>query len=168
MKSLQENPPVLTVHRNGGQYIIRVDDLSYRDLVVGLSKLLPEAESLVLVTPTSVKVFTLDGQETPRRAVEEVSEPDTPDPMEEAMRIAQEEEHEVPGEPDKTVVRETPQGTKVVRRKKVETIAGHEQACGRCGGTGNIQILLDGGVADTTGCPLCSGKGTIRRYGAKR
>jgi hypothetical protein len=168
MKALAENPAILTVLRNGSQYVIRIDDLAYRDLVVKLAGFLPGAESLLLITPTSTKMFSMDGQAAEQASVEPEGEPEPPDPMEEAMRIAQTEEHSVPGvsEPE-TEVKAVP-GAKVVRRKKVETIAGTEQACGRCRGSGRIQIMHEGGQPDETGCPICSGTGKMRRYGAKR
>lgn len=154
MKSLTESPAVLTVHQGQpGQYVIRISSLEYRPLIVGVTKLLEDAESFVVITPNDTKVFSVGS------AIKEV-ENDDPEPMPPA-----EEEFLTPVDPE--VVGDTPQGTKVVRRKKNAYTAGHEQTCGRCKGVGKIQIMLDGGAGAETTCPICKGSGTARRYGVR-
>jgi hypothetical protein len=189
MKSLSESPAILTVHAGSpGQFVIRVGDLRYRPLIVGVTKLLPDAESLVIITPQDIKVYAVGaaGGSNGSRPVADPSDAGGAgsDSVESAeldadtlAAIAKEEGRAMPGDAADVapataaaeVVGETPQGTKVVRRKKSPTpIAGHEEACQRCGGAGRIKILLDGGSASETGCPICRGEGTIRRYGSKR
>src|SRR5271170_2018869 len=63
MKSISERPPILTVHEDQGDYILRVGDTRYRHLVVGLSKLLTDARRLIVVTPGDVKFFTMEGDD---------------------------------------------------------------------------------------------------------
>jgi len=58
VKTADELAPLLTVHQTTpGQYVLRVSDLKWRDLTVGIAKLLPDAKSLVLITPLSIKVL---------------------------------------------------------------------------------------------------------------
>src|ERR1700722_4778542 len=58
MKSLTESPAILNVHTGSpGQYVIRVSDLRHRPLVIGVTKLLADAQSFVVVTPSDIKVF---------------------------------------------------------------------------------------------------------------
>jgi hypothetical protein len=162
MKSLAESPAVLTVHQSApGQYVIRVSDLGHRPLVIGVSKLLEDATSLVVITPTDTKVFTISVNGA------------APEPVD---TETQEESHPIPNSTVDdiagaigTVIGETSQGTKVVRRKKNPTpVAGHDEPCGRCSGEGKIQVLLDGGSPAETTCPICRGSGVMRRYGARR
>jgi len=191
MKSLSESPAILTVHAGtAGQFIIKVGDLRYRPLIVGVTKLLPDAESLVIITPQDIKVYAVgavggsngagadraDGSSPSGDGVASGAATEELD-AETMAAIAKEEGRAMPGDAADVapatataeVVGETPQGTKVVRRKKSPVpIAGHEEACQRCAGLGRIKILLDGGSASETGCPICSGQGTIRRYGNKR
>ena len=63
MKSLTEQPAVLSVHAGAaGQFILRVTDLRYRPLVIGVTKLLSaEASSFVVITPSDIKVFAVGG-----------------------------------------------------------------------------------------------------------
>jgi len=185
MKSLSESPAILTVHAGtAGQFIIKVGDLRYRPLIVGVTKLLPDAESLIVITPSDIRVYAVGGG----NGSGPVADPsdaggasaDSVDAAEldadTLAAIAKEEGRAMPGDAADVapasaveVVGETPQGTKVVRRKKSPVpIAGHEESCQRCAGLGRIKILLDGGSASETGCPICSGNGTIRRYGSKR
>lgn len=182
MKSLSESPAVLTVHQgSAGQYILRVSDLRHRPLVIGVSKLLPDATSLVVITPTDTKVFTVGNgiPATETAATIEEVEPEIDDPELRAA-IARESAHVPPGvsaEDDTEVVPpagaevvgETSQGTKVIRRKKSPApTAGHNEACGRCTGSGHIQVLMDGGSPAQTTCPICKGSGQMIRYGVRR
>lgn len=183
MKSLSESPAILTVHAGpAGQYILRVGDLRYRPLIVGVTRLLPDASSLVVITPSDIKVYAVAGNGVGPSVAEDHATEEDADPELEAA-IAQEEGRAIPGDlsdsstpaptPTSTeaaeVVGETPQGTKVVRRRKSPTpIAGHEESCQRCAGAGRIKILLDGGAASEAGCPICRGTGILRRYGSKR
>jgi hypothetical protein len=175
VKSLSESPAILTVHAGAaGQYIVRVGDLRYRPLIVGVTKLLPDASSLVVITPSDIKVYAVNGDGATRLDRTDVVEDDvSPLDPETLAAIAKEEGRAIPGDvtdsPDADIVGETSQGTKVVRRKKSPTpVAGHDEQCQRCGGEGQIQLLMDGGTPAATTCPICKGSGTMRRYGAKR
>ena len=181
MTSLAEQPAVLSVHQTSpGAYIVRVSDLRYRPLVVAVRNALPDLASLVVVTPTDIKVFAGTGEVAgPPPVVNFPAEPEGPELSDEALQaaIAEQEGHALPNaepaEPvlpaGQEVVGETAQGTKVVRRRKSNTpSAGHDETCQRCRGGGKVQMLMDGGNAAETTCPICKGEGMIRRYGAKR
>jgi len=52
--------------------------------------------------------------------------------------------------------------------RKAEGEAGQDATCGRCRGAGQIGIAMPDGGSSTAACPVCVGRGTIRRYGAGR
>lgn len=166
MPKSPELPPVLTIHRTSeGSYALRLFDLADNFLAAGIAKIIPDLRTLLVITPTDMKVFEFNGNGN--RAVAEVEElPRTEvysDPMAEAIALAEEE----PSGPK--IVGETAHGTKVVRRKKSPTPeAGHTETCARCQGRGKVGVLLDGGQSTEGTCPLCQGSGEIRRYGARR
>ena len=194
MKSLSESPAILTVHAGAaGQFIIRVGDLRYRPLIVGVTKLLPDASSLVVITPSDIKVYAVgEGTNDTRVNVgDDIHTGHSGDTVRNTMgdsyggsidaetqaAIAKEEGRAIPGDitdspapsTEPEVVGETPQGTKVVRRRKSPTpVAGHDEQCQRCGGAGRTKVLLDGGAAAETTCPICQGRGAITRYGNRR
>jgi hypothetical protein len=187
MKSLTEQPAVLSVHAGpAGQYILRVANIRYRPLVVGVTKLLPDASSFVLITPTDIKVFAVGGSDNGTSMAssdnhgamdnrDNSGELSTEAPLdaETLAAIAAEEGRTVPGEspdgpPTQEVVGEAPQGAKVVKRKRPAQVAGHDETCGRCQGAGRVQMMLDGGKGAEAPCPICKGVGVMRRYGARR
>ena len=180
MKSLTESPAVLSVHEGApGQFILRIADLRYRPLLVGVSKLLPGASSLVVVTPSDIKVFAVGGDNghAGPDAVDSSGDIDsgvdvqvTPEMQ---AAIDAESAHSIPGaaiddssatEPD--VVSESK--PRAIRRKKPDSVAGHDEPCGRCRGAGRIPVILDGGGSSDTVCPICQGSGVMKRYGARR
>ncbi len=177
-RSLTETPALLTVHStSAGQYVIRIHDAALRPLVTGVAKLLPDASSLVLITPTDTKVFTLgNGQPSPASMVAESDNemppsaegPPVTDP-ETLAAIAREERSSVPQavteEPESADVEMAP---RTRRRKKQDSVSGHPEQCGRCRGSGRIQMLLEGGQSGDTACPVCHGEGTLLRYGVRR
>jgi hypothetical protein len=178
MKSLTESPALLTVHMGEqGQYILRVSDLRHRPLVIGVTRLLSDARSFVVITPSDIKVFAVgDNGAGPTQVVEDatttVAEPFD---AETQAVIDAEERRSIPGTEQPAteattseVVGETEQGTKVVRRKRNAAVAGHDEQCQRCGGGGKIQLMMDGGKPAETVCPICVGSGTMKRYGARR
>jgi hypothetical protein len=153
MKSLTEQPAVLSVHEGtAGQYILRVNDLKHRPLIIGITKLLSDAQSFVVITPSDIKVFAVDG---------------VPDESHENKQVDLEEENqetldELP-QPEEPVVTPRRRG----RPPKSEQ-AGHDENCQRCAGTGRTKVILDGGAGSETACPICRGEGVMRRYGARR
>lgn len=150
MKSLTEQPAILSVHEGSpGQFIVRVSDASHRGLVVGVTKLLQDAKSLVVITPSDIKVFAVEGDES----VPE-SSGDLPQSDETIDETTQDEEP-------------APVARRRGRPPKSEQ-AGRDESCQRCDGTGRMQVVLDGGASSETACPICKGEGVMRRYGARR
>ena len=156
MKSISERPPILTVHEDSGDYILRVGDTKWRSLIVGVSKLLPDAKRLIVVTPGDVKFFVMGGGDEADRGdfSDGSGDAGSGDSVVRSDVEAEQESHAVPNADLDAVapsggeiVGETPQGTKVVRRKsrsRSET-PGHDENCQRCGGTGKAKVLMEGG-----------------------
>ena len=180
MKSLTEQPAVLSVHRGtAGQYILRVADLQYRPLVIGVTKLLPDASSFVVITPSDIRVFSVNGDSATAASaeVEDGTLDDADLDPETRAAIAAEQSRSLPGsvvegDGDAAAPAEeaVPPPVKNVRRRKPSAapVAGHDDQCGRCGGSGKARVILDGGGGADTTCPICQGRGTMRRYGARR
>lgn len=182
-KALTEAPALLTVHETGaGQYIIRVTDTRRRALVTGLTKLLDDATEIVLVLPNDLKVFHVGGSgngavagDSGSMAADAVSDdtegleeaPPVTDPETLAL-IAKEEGKTLPGAAVEPEPPAEPAPPRTRRRAKPESIAGHPEACGRCRGSGQIEMLLDGGQPGKTSCPVCRGSGELIRYGNRR
>lgn len=144
MKSLTESPAILTVHEGTrGQYILRVSDLRHRPLVVQVTKLLSEAESFVIVTPTDIKVYEVNGDAPAIDDGPPVTDPE----------IAEQEPEPL---------------TKPRKRARPAQVAGHDEQCGRCSGKGQVAVMLEGGTPAESACPVCKGEGVMRRYGARR
>jgi len=162
VKSLTESPALLTVHESApGHYVIRVRDTSQRPLIVGVTKLLPDASSLTVITPSDIKVFVSENGDQatsyPQPSTDEVT--------------TQSDEADVdltsppPAEPDPV---DEPLPSNVRRRKKPASITGRAEPCMRCQGHGKVPMMLDGGAAGESACPVCRGTGTMTRYGARR
>ena len=176
MKSLTESPAVLTVHAGAaGQFILRIADLQYRPLLVSVSKLLPGARSLVVITPSDIKVFDVGGAndnvETSggnlRTAAGDVDSADVALDQETLAAIEAENERPLPNSVVDDVEPE-PAPARTRRRPKPESVAGHDEPCGRCRGAGMVAIALDNGAPSETVCPICKGTKVMRRYGARR
>lgn len=174
MKSLTESPAVLTVHAGAaGQYILRIADLQYRPLLVSVSKLLPGARSLVVITPSDIKVFDVgvSNDNIENVADREMAGTDTVLDPETIAAIAAESERPLPNattEDSDAEPAAEPAPVRTRRRPKPESVAGHDESCGRCRGAGKVAIALDNGSASETSCPICKGSGVMRRYGARR
>ena len=169
MKEAQELPPVLSVHRLGaGQYLFRVEDKQLRDLVVKIGGALEDAKTIIVATPESTKMFAVNGGKG-RKMKESVAEPEPE--LEEV--IDEGDEAETQGELPMSRMPETaeepePELPKTRRRKPYQSAAGQQTTCRRCNGTGQIQIVLEGGQADMAPCSICSGQGFINVYGERR
>lgn len=153
-KTLTETTSILTVHEGAkGQYILRIGALRWRPLVIQITKLLEDAESFVIITPGDVKVFEVQNEnETHQSESEEV--PDGGDADIPADPVVPDEPAEEPA-------------TRTRRRKKNESVAGHDTPCQRCGGSGAIQAILPNGQSTEASCGVCSGSGVIRRFGVR-
>lgn len=166
MKSIAERPPILTIHEDSGDYILRVGDTRYRNLVVGVSKLLPDARRLIVVTPGDVKFFVMDGsggEGEDTRTINDITSAEVPEEV-----IAEQESHALPNADTELTAAEPSKLTRKRKPLRDDIKVGHMENCQRCGGTGKAKVLMDGGVAAETVCPICQGAGTIRRYGARR
>jgi hypothetical protein len=171
MKSLTESPAILTVHQGSpGQFVIR----GLRQYVVAATKLLAAegARSFIVITETDVKVFDVrdadavtgnGAADTEATAGDADTLPPADalddDPFDAAADAAIAAAAEVVGE--------TPQGTKVVRRKRNQSSAGHDSPCQRCSGTGKVAVAFDNGSSSEAACPICKGAGVMRRYGSR-
>jgi hypothetical protein len=171
-RSLTESPALLTLHSTGsGHYLVRVSDTKRRGLITGLCRLLDDATVITMVLPNDIKVFTVNGN----GAAPEVDVPadaDAPpitDP-ETLAAIAAEERKSLPNAADDPVTEEVvaEPAPRTRRRQKPQSVSGHPEPCGRCSGSGQIKMLLDGGQSGSTSCPVCHGSGTLLRYGVRR
>ena len=161
----EQLPPVLSLHRTSpGQYALRLYDLKDQSIAAAIAKLIPDLESLLLVTPTEMRVFSGVRQEVrTEAATAETRFPvntgdhraeTSDDPMASAMAIAEEEEKPTPIKRD----------SRSSRRSSAEA----ETPCGRCAGHGTIQMLMDGGQPAETTCPVCKGEKIVKRFGRAR
>jgi hypothetical protein len=166
VKSISERPPILTVHEDSGDYILRVGDTRYRSLVVGVSKLLPDARRLIVVTPGDVKFFLMGEENADHVRSISVSGGIPDSEIFDESVIAEQESHAIPNaEP------EAAEPLKRTRKRKPlnpDVQVGRDENCQRCGGTGEAKVLMPDNSTATSPCPICKGAGTIRRYGARR
>jgi len=190
-RSLEAAPPVLSLFRHGAIAVLRIHDLAFSGVVSAVVQSLPaDVESLMLVTPTDTKMFAVNaaggGQHAnvtthrPDRiqssATEEMEAEAGEDPQAEATRIAAEAEAELDAHSTDLVEEASVQvnmaDTPAARRKAMNNLRRAEAGqasdpCGRCGGSGTMQVALpDGGVSQAP-CPVCRGSGVIRRFGAR-
>jgi len=156
-----------------------------------------DVESLMLVTPTDTKMFAVnaaaggshDARKVPStnrqeyRSVSEATEqPDghtqddtdyAEDPQAEAIREAAEGDRDAVAAGLETAeadinLAETPAARRKAmneRRRLEESPA--SDPCGRCGGSGTMQVALPDGGASQAACPVCRGSGKIRRFGVR-
>ena len=190
-------PPALVLHRTGSLAVLRIHDLAYSSIVSVIAQALPsDIHQLMLVTPTDTKMFNLTEQAhapsqqtqlvSPRvasngaahevAAEESEDDPDfSDDPQAEAIRLAQEGDaaairaglEEAQAE---AATAETPAERRaaLTRMRRAEGEAGQDATCGRCRGAGQVNMAMPDGGATTSACPVCMGRGTIRRYGSRR
>lgn len=152
--------PVLTLFRlSPGNYSIRITDLKDQSLASSLVAKIPDVESITVITPNDMKVFKFDGKvsangyrETSSESASVSEVEDLRDPMDKVVEMASAEEPVTPrkrGRPPK------------------ERTVGHAARCGRCMGTGKIQMLMDGGQPVEGICPVCQGSREVTRYGGR-
>jgi len=104
------------------------------------------------------------------------AEPDfDSDPQAEAIRLAEEGDAAAAAvDLEEARVTASTAETPAERRRalnqlrKAEGEAGQDATCGRCRGAGQIGIAMPDGGSSTAACPVCQGRGSIRRYGAGR
>lgn len=169
--AMAEKPPVLTVHEDSGSYVIWTGDNRFRSLIPGLAKLLPKAERLIVITPSGTKFFTGDGaaasqsDATPDHSSVAAS---ADDPLPPAEVIAEQESHALPSQDEEPLVESQP--PKARRRKPLNSTpkAGRVEPCQRCAGKGTITTMMPNGTPAESGCPVCSGAGTMKRFGGMR
>jgi hypothetical protein len=174
-RSLTESPALLTLHSTGeGHYLVRVSDTKRRGLITGLCRLLDDATVITMVLPNDIKVFTVNGSSAPAEAditasPDATDSPPVTDP-ETLAAIAAEERKSLPNATDDSAADAAPaeSAPRTRRRAKPESVSGHPEPCGRCSGSGQIRMLLDGGQPGSTSCPVCHGSGTLLRYGVRR
>jgi hypothetical protein len=169
MPSSPQIPPILTLHRTSpGSYALRLFDLADNFLAANIAKFIPDLQTLLVITPSDMKVFSFSENGNQQQVEEEIREPvtESSDPMQDAIDLA--EQAERAEQPKLKVVAETPQGKVVRRRKSVTPEAGMTDTCGRCGGAGVVGVLMEGGQAAQGTCPLCQGAKVIRRFGHRR
>jgi hypothetical protein len=178
-RSLTESPALLTLHSTGeGHYLVRVSDTKRRGLITGLCRLLDDATVITMVLPNDIKVFTVNGNgaapevDVPADAEDASDAPPVTDP-ETLAAIAAEERKSLPNATDDAAADEDVEPLvesrpRARRRAKPESVSGHPEPCGRCSGSGQIRMLLDGGQPGSTACPVCHGSGTLLRYGVRR
>lgn len=164
MTKLDQLSPSVTLFRIPGSthFALRIYDPKDNAMAVSISKSLPpDATSLLVITPTDMRMFAVSSNGASPPVTEE----------EVGQQAATEEDETIitPVEStDPEVVGETPQGTKVVRRKRRGPESQPNSPCGRCMGTGQINMIMDGGQPAKTACGVCSGTGKIVRWGEKR
>ena len=183
MKSVAERPPILTIHEDQGDYILRVSDARYRPLVVGVSHLLPGARRLIVVTPGDVKFFVMEGADSDdlpadadadlRGTGADGGADGTGAPVADVdpALIAEQESHAIPNaEPDAepSAPDAPPKLTRKRKPLRQDVKVGHDENCQRCGGTGKAYVRMPDNSTAESACPICQGVGVIKRYGVRR
>lgn len=189
-KALDPTPPVLSLFRHGSIAVLRIHDLAFSGVVSAVVHSLPaDVESLMLVTPTDTKMFQVNAggrQHVQQRdhvdsngVLPEDSgdvgeaEEEALDPQAEAIRQAAEGDEDVAAAGiDEATAEVNMADTPAARRKAMNDLRRAEAGqasdpCGRCGGSGTMQVALPDGGASQAACPVCRGSGVIRRFGAR-
>lgn len=191
-KALDPTPPVLSLFRHGEIAVLRIHDLAFSGVVSAVVRSLPpDVTSLMLVTPTDTKMFAVNiggGRhaaahepmevEPPARANQVTREDDGAgedyDPQAEAIRSAAEGDREVAEAGlEEASAQIDLADTPAARRKAMNELRRAEAGaasdpCGRCGGSGQMQVAMPDGGATQAACPVCRGSGAIRRFGVRR
>lgn len=168
--------PVLTLHETSpGQYLLRLHKVSQNaSLISLLMQQLPGIRQIIVVTPMDTKVFnvpngtgdtrtiripgasTVDPHPIPNSNPVDLDESAdaNDDPM--ASAIAMAEEAERPP---------TDEAISPTARRRRTSASPPESPCGRCQGTGNVMVIVEGGSSAETGCPVCRGTGQSIKFG---
>ena len=177
-----------------GTYILRLNDMTFMTAATKIAASLPAgAQSVAIVTPTDTKVFSLAGtspleqeessDQAPVRRRVSLNAAGVPDdgsdPMEETLRLAEAANREGMGDGKQSrsntqdLIDEesdprkpnTPRTRKRPDHQKADVSPNSD--CGRCGGSGQVQIVGPNNEPDTANCPVCQGKGQIHRAGRR-
>lgn len=174
-KQVKQLSPLLTLFETSpGCYSLRLSETSKRAtfLSIEVAKLLTDAQSLQVITPSDMKVFDMTGGETGRQREAEPLSSSTPEAevigpmpapqeplsMDQVVEISEAEEQKTNGEEKR--FRQ--------RKPKAGPVAGFEEPCQRCSGSGQIQMMMEGGQPGMSLCPVCLGEKVVRRFGARR
>jgi hypothetical protein len=177
--SLKAITPVLTLHRTDSSHILRIYDTSDMDIALNVAKNV-ESGTLIIVTPTDTRIFELEASSDQLESVTQPRSRKTPapsKPIEDTDDGAEDAENieNVDADADadidvnfsddpmtKAMDMATEDEPTVMKTRKRETRASNQNQpnspCGRCDGRGTT---VAGG-----NCPVCQGRGEIRRYGA--
>lgn len=163
--------PVLTLHEtSSGQYLLRLHKVSQNaSLISLLMQQLPGIKQIIVVTPMDTKVFNVPNGQPPARSTAATPDPhpipnsspdidvelDSRDPMSEAIAMAEEAERPPT---------DAEQPAQAARRRRTSA-SPSETPCGRCQGTGNVMVIVEGGSSAETGCPVCRGTGQSIKFG---
>jgi hypothetical protein len=182
-KQVKQLAPLLTLFETAsGCYSLRLSEVSKRAtfLSIEVAKLLPDARSLQVITPNDMKVFDLASER------QEAEAADASYKAFKEQELAQRNEADMPPNPfeetgppmsmDQVVEIEAQEDQKSNGQDKrfrspkprLGKMAGFDEPCQRCSGTGQVQTLMEGGRPATGTCPVCQGEKQIRRFGAKR
>lgn len=185
----QQTPPVLSVHRLGSTYVLRVMDLKDSPLAIGVAKLLVDASDLVVVTPTDTRTFHFgptravqsstppqtvaglvgaDNDEITEVEDQEITEieegPEGEDPQERAFRLGQQAERSEPGARNRSMSRTASAANEDFEGtgEDSEITDGNVRVVGR---RGNMKVVRRpkqtqlAGVPST--CGRCRGRGQV-------
>lgn len=176
-RNARQIPPVLELFRIGnGAYSMRLTDTKDNFLAVKLAELIPDLATLQVITPTDMKVFnfgdefgthgTKDTHYVPPNGHDVdplINEDNSPDPMDTAMELADQENPQPPMKAKPKRGRPTD-----LERAARKSSAERQDKCLRCSGAGQVQQLMEGGASVAIACPVCQGEGVINRFGAQR
>lgn len=152
-KGAQQIPPVLELFRvSPGNYSLRLFDTKDNYIAVKLAELISDLSTLQVITPNDMKFFRFDAEDRVKpngHAPEATGEADGT-------------------QADEATESEATEAPRRGRGRPRKSSAEREDRCMRCGGSGQVQTLMEGGAAAEGMCPVCQGEGKIVRFGAQR
>lgn len=176
-KAAKQLSSILQLFRiSPGNYSLRLSDSKENYIAVKLAELIPDLTSLQVITPSDMRVFyfgedlvsngTKDTHYVPPNGHDVdplINDDNSPDPMDTAMELADQENPLPPMKAKPKRGRPTD-----LERAARKSSAERQDKCLRCSGAGQVQQLMEGGASATTACPVCQGEGIINRFGAQR